>query len=164
MKEASITLSGNFLMNLDFALEASKEISPERRDFKIPGLLELGPEIDLVAAADALADAKATLGFVVILVYQILVLRASFKGLPNFEQSRFKPIVNAHIPSASAKAFAIITATLKSQLGFGVKILKGRILNKKIGFELAGTLEDSFRLGSCKRKAHPHVKSSLGGR
>ncbi|CAB4388698.1 unnamed protein product [Rhizophagus irregularis] len=178
LKEASITLSGNFFMNLDLALEASKKISPERRkkasenspiinfktgDFKIPGLLELGPEIDLVAAADALADAKATLGFGGNFSLPNFSAKASFKGLPNFEQSGFNPIVNAHIPSASAKAFAIITATLKTQLGFGVKILKGRILNKKIGFELAGSLEDSFRLGSCKRKAHPHVKSSLGG-
>ncbi|RGB31928.1 hypothetical protein C1646_763509 [Rhizophagus diaphanus] len=177
LKEASITLSGNFLMNLDFALEASKEISPGRRkkasnnspianiktgDFEIPDLLEIGPEIDLVAAADAFAGAKATLGFGGNFSLPNFSVKASFEGLPNFEQSGFNPIVNAQIPSASAKAFAIITATLKSQLAFGINILKGRILNKKVGFELAGLLKILFRLGSCKRKVHPHVKSSLG--
>ncbi|CAB5095888.1 unnamed protein product [Rhizophagus irregularis] len=176
LKEASITLSGNLLVNLDFSLEAPKEISHEEKAsinspiasikigaFNIPGLLELGPEIDLVAAADALADARAALKFGGNFSLPNFSAKASFKGLPNFEQSGFNPIVNAHIPSASAKAFVIITATLKSQLAFGIKILEGRILNKKVGFELVGTLEDSFRLGSCKRKAHLHVKSSLGG-
>ncbi|CAB4412661.1 unnamed protein product [Rhizophagus irregularis] len=182
VKEASITLNGNFLMNLDFALESSQEASINNRKissakditilsiglgpFNIPGILNVGPSIDLLAAADVNTGTSETLEFGGDFNLPNFNVQASFEGQPQFTQSGFTPIVNAHTPNAGIEASASISASLKPQLAFGISVLKGRIFKETVGFELVGTLENSFTIGtsSCESKTHPiHFESSLDG-
>ncbi|CAB5190391.1 unnamed protein product [Rhizophagus irregularis] len=180
LKEASISLDGNFLMNLDFTLDASKEKNKRlnrkntsAKDFQIfsiglgpfniPGILNLGPSIDLVAAADATLETGGTLEFGGDLSLPNFSARASFKGDPSFDQSGFTPKVNVHNPDFDVEASATISASLKPQFAFGLSVLNGRVLRQKVGFELVGTLQNSFIFGNCENKKKPRLDSSLGG-
>ncbi|PKK68704.1 hypothetical protein RhiirC2_781903 [Rhizophagus irregularis] len=57
LSKVQLLFNGNFLMNVDFAFEASKE----KDRFNILCMLNLGPSIDLVAAADANLEATGLL-------------------------------------------------------------------------------------------------------
>ncbi|CAB4474063.1 unnamed protein product [Rhizophagus irregularis] len=86
-KEASITLNGNFLMNLDLLLKLqcknssaknSPIVSTSMGPFKTTGIL--GPEIDLVAAADASAEITPYLLICGIYNNRLLVNNKNFKN------------------------------------------------------------------------------------
>ncbi|GBC01319.1 hypothetical protein RclHR1_04140004 [Rhizophagus clarus] len=176
VNEAFITLNGNFLLNIDLSLEASigktfsvndfTILSIPLSPFNIPGLFNAGPSIDLVASAEAKAEIAGTLEFGADLSLPNFNVKASFKGLPNIEQSGFKPIVKSHNPKADIEATANLSASLKPQIAFGISILNGRVLRQKVGFEVVGSLDNSITFGRknrCKRRTQPRFKSTLGG-
>jgi hypothetical protein len=176
INDASITLNGNFLMNLDFAIKASIGKTFTIKDFNIlslplgplniPGIVNIGPSIDLVASAFANAEIAGTLEFGGDLSLPNFNAKASFNGLPKIEQSGFKPIIKSHKPKADIEASVEVSASLKPQIAFGVDILGGRVLRQKVGFELVGTLDNSITLGRknrCKKRTQPRLKSTLGG-
>uniref|UniRef100_U9TNS7 DUF7223 domain-containing protein n=1 Tax=Rhizophagus irregularis (strain DAOM 181602 / DAOM 197198 / MUCL 43194) TaxID=747089 RepID=U9TNS7_RHIID len=189
----SIDISNNIGLNILFDSKSGKSSSPDlkiisnndmrllctncftkgdatlalriRGPFNIPDILNVGPSIDLVAAADVNTGTSETLEFGGDFSLPNFNVQASFEGEPKFTQSGFTPIVNAHTPNAGIEASASISASLKPQLAFGISVLKGRIFKETVGFELVGTLENSFTIGSsCESNTHPiHFESSLDG-
>ncbi|RGB31179.1 hypothetical protein C1646_764391 [Rhizophagus diaphanus] len=178
LNEASVSLSGSTLMNLDLLVNGTiastfnfdtELLSVPLPGFPgIPGVFILGPSIDLVVASKVAANITGSLSFGGDVGLPSFNANASFVDItqPTFTQSGFVPESNLHKPKFGISSASVdINGSIKPQLALGVDVLKGKF-EKKIGFQIVGSLDNNISFGNktaCKRKTQPRLKTDING-
>ncbi|CAB4482292.1 hypothetical protein RhiirA1_541970 [Rhizophagus irregularis] len=178
LDEATVSLSGSALMNLDLLVNGTiastfnfdtELISVPLPGFPgIPGIFSLGPSIDLVVASKVAANITGSLSFGGDVGLPSFNANASFVDItkPTFIQSGFVPESNLHKPKFGISSASVdINGSIKPQLAFGVDVLKGKF-EKKVGFQIVGSLDNNISFGNkaaCTRKTQPRLKTDING-
>ncbi|GBB89046.1 hypothetical protein RclHR1_01570018 [Rhizophagus clarus] len=177
LTEATISLNGNVLMNLDLSLNGTVGNNatfvktllslPIPGNFEIPGSFSLGPSIDLVASAEITTNVTGSFGFGGEINLPNFNANATFVNLtnPTFLQSGFEPITKLHNPIFGIDlASTNITGSIKPQLAFGLNAFDGAF-ERKLGFEIVGTLNNNitFSEENACLKSKPRLNIDLDG-
>ncbi|GBB96295.1 hypothetical protein RclHR1_02720010 [Rhizophagus clarus] len=178
LDDATISLNGNALMNLDLLLNGTiaKTFTSNNQLLSVPvpgfpnapGLFTIGPSIDLTVSSTFAANLTGSVSFGGDVSLPNFNANASFVNItqPKFSQSGFNPQSNLHKPQFTfSDASADISGAIKPQLAFGINILDGKF-EQKVGFEIVGSLDNNISFGkqaACVKKTQPRLKTNLNG-
>ncbi|CAB4482298.1 hypothetical protein RhiirA5_418610 [Rhizophagus irregularis] len=180
LTEASISLNGSALMNIDLSLNGTAGAGigfdkillsiPLPGNFNVPKLFSLGPSVDLVASTNITTNVTGSLGFGGDISLPNFNANFTFIDVknPKFTQSGFKPKTKLHKPKFGIdSASADVAGSIKPQLALGLNILNG-VFEQKLGFQVVGTLNNNISFGgkgknSCLKKTQPRLKIDLNG-
>jgi hypothetical protein len=180
LKKATLSLDGNLRINLGVSFNGKITKSISTRDFElisiplspfnIPGILTVGPTLDVISSATISAALSGSIRTGLEISYPKFSAKAIFNDInnPKFVQSGFNPITKPLDSSfGGVTASASISGTLlKPQIAFGIDILKGRI-KRKAGFEVAPTLTAEVIVGKgsgCKKLTQPKLRSKISAK